>query len=71
MRYKTIVFMNNYSGCGHFVKHMSNKWNKTTLLFMYIIIIHSHNVNGSQYSIQRRTGIWEMSGMVYFFPFFF
>ena len=57
--YKTFVFMNYYSGCGHFTKDMSYKWNKNTL-FMFIIIIHSHHVNGSQYS---RTGIGEMSGM--------
>ena len=37
--YKAIVFMNYYSGCGHFMKHISYKWNKNTLVSMYIISI--------------------------------
>ena len=54
--------MNYYCGCGHFVKYILYKWNKKTVLLMFIITICSHNVNGIQYSIQRMTGIGEIFG---------
>ena len=65
-----MVFMNYYSGCGHFMKHIiCYIWNKNTAIHVY-----DNNVlyvNGIQYSFQRMTGIWRIFGMVYLFLFSF